>query len=80
MDLLSLLFVLLCVCPPHSCCCMSGVQVGILVGVVSGVHSEIIPEMAWLSLRHGTRDTGHVTRGTGHAATHVWGLSQLVSR
>ena len=44
---------------------MSGVQVGILVGVVSGVHSEIIPEMAWLSLRHGTRDTcaGHGTRG-----------------
>ena len=36
-----------------------------MVGVVSGVHSEIIPEMAWLSLRHGTCDTcaGHGTRG-----------------
>ena len=53
-----------CVSPPHSWSCMSGVQVGILVGVVSGLHSEIIPEMAWLSLRHVTPDTLHVTRDT----------------
>ena len=34
-----------------------------MVGVVSGLHSEIIPEMAWVSLQHLTRDTRHVTRG-----------------